>query len=45
VPADVKAVAVGCLAHRILLDGGEDSIGQAAHVIEGILEATPTPRP
>jgi MoxR-like ATPase len=45
VPADVKAVAVGCLAHRILLDEGEESIGQAAHVVEGILETTPTPRP
>jgi MoxR-like ATPase len=45
VPADVKAVAVGCLAHRILLDDGEESIGQAAHVIENILEATATPRP
>jgi MoxR-like ATPase len=45
VPADVKAVAVGCLAHRILLDNGEESIGQAAHVVEGILESTATPRP
>jgi len=45
VPADVKAVAVGCLAHRILLDEGEESIGQAVHVIERILEATATPRP
>ena len=44
-PADVKAVAVGCLAHRILLDDGEESIGQAGHVIEAILEATATPRP
>jgi MoxR-like ATPase len=44
-PVDVKAVAVGCLAHRILLDEGEESIGQAVHVIERILEATATPRP
>jgi MoxR-like ATPase len=45
VPDDVKAVAVGCLAHRILMDEGEESIGQAAGVIQGILEATATPRP
>jgi MoxR-like ATPase len=45
VPADVKAVAVGCLAHRILLDEGEDNIGQAGYVVERILETTPTPRP
>jgi MoxR-like ATPase len=45
VPADIKAVAVGCLAHRILLDEGEESIGQATHVVERILEATATPRP
>jgi MoxR-like ATPase len=45
VPDDVKAVAVGCLAHRILMDEGEESIGQAAGVIRGILEATATPRP
>jgi MoxR-like ATPase len=45
VPADVKAVAVGCLAHRILLDSGEENIRQAVHVVEGILESTATPRP
>jgi MoxR-like ATPase len=44
-PSDVKAVAVGCLAHRILLDEGEDNIGQAVHVVDRILETTPTPRP
>ena len=44
-PDDVKAVAVGCLAHRILMDDGEESIGQAVHVVQEILEATPTPRP
>ena len=44
-PADVKAVAVSCLAHRILLDDGEESIGQAVHVVQEILEATTTPRP
>lgn len=45
VPTDVKAVAVGCLAHRILLDSGEESIGEAVHVVQGILESTATPRP
>jgi MoxR-like ATPase len=44
-PSDVKAVAVGCLAHRILMEEGEESIGQAAYVVQEILEATPTPRP
>ncbi len=45
VPADVKAVAVACLAHRILMDEGEESIGQAVEVVQRILEATATPRP
>jgi MoxR-like ATPase len=45
VPADVKAVAVGCLAHRLLMEDGEESIEQAAQVVEGILEATAAPRP
>jgi MoxR-like ATPase len=45
VPADIKAVAVGCLAHRILMDEGEESIGQAMQLIEGILETTAAPRP
>jgi MoxR-like ATPase len=45
VPADVKAVAVRCLAHRILVDDGEEGIGQAGAVVRAILEATPTPRP
>jgi MoxR-like ATPase len=45
IPADVKAMATGCLAHRILMEDGEETIEQAAHVVEGILEATPAPRP
>jgi MoxR-like ATPase len=44
-PADVKAVAVGCLAHRIITDDGDDGFGSAALVVHGLLEATPTPRP
>jgi MoxR-like ATPase len=44
-PDDIKAVAVGCVAHRVQLDDGEESIGQAAHIVQTILESTPTPRP
>jgi MoxR-like ATPase len=44
-PADVKSVAVACLAHRIVTDEGEDSASRAAHIIEDLLEATPAPRP
>ncbi len=43
VPGDVKAVAVGCLAHRI---GADDGVGGApAQIIEDLLESTPAPRP
>ena len=45
VPDDVKAVAVGCLSHRILTvesDGGAD---QSAAVVRELLETTPAPRP
>jgi MoxR-like ATPase len=45
VPDDVKAVAVACLAHRLLTVDGDDSIGQSAAVVRGILETTPSPRP
>jgi MoxR-like ATPase len=45
VPDDVKAVAIRCLAHRVLLDEDNESIGQATYVLQQILEATPTPRP
>lgn len=45
VPDDVQSVAVGCLAHRVLMDEGEESIAQATQVIQEILEATSTPRP
>ena len=45
VPDDVKAVAVDCLAHRILTVEGDEGIGQSAAVIRELLEATPTPRP
>ena len=45
VPDDVKAVAVACLAHRILIDGDDDNVGLAAHLVQDLLETTPTPRP
>ena len=45
VPEDVKAVAVPCLAHRLLTSEGDESIGQSAAVIRELLEATPSPRP
>jgi len=45
VPDDVKAVAVTCLAHRLLTVEGDDSIGQAVAIVRQLLEATPAPRP
>jgi len=45
VPDDVKAVAVGCLAHRLLTVEGDDSIGHAAALVRRLLEATTAPRP
>jgi MoxR-like ATPase len=45
VPDDVKAIAVSCLAHRILVDGGDDNVGLAARLVEDLLDTTPTPRP
>ncbi|HUJ67039.1 MAG TPA: MoxR family ATPase, partial [Acidimicrobiales bacterium] len=44
-PDDVKAVAVGCLAHRLVTDDGDGSMSAAAHIVENLLEATPAPRP
>jgi MoxR-like ATPase len=44
-PDDVKAVAVGCLAHRLITDESRESIGRAALVVTRLLETTPTPRP
>jgi MoxR-like ATPase len=45
VPDDVKAVAVSCLSHRVLMAEGDDGIGHAAAVIRQLLGATATPRP
>jgi MoxR-like ATPase len=44
-PDDVKAVAIGCLAHRIITDEDDAGFGPGVQVVQGILEATPTPRP
>ena len=32
-PDDVKAVAIGCLAHRLITDEGDDAYGAALHVV------------
>ncbi len=44
-PDDVKAVAIGCLAHRIVTEEDDAGFAPAVRIVEGILEATPTPRP
>jgi MoxR-like ATPase len=44
-PDDVKAVAVGCLAHRLVLHDGDEPGGQAVRVVRQVLDTTPTPRP
>ncbi len=45
VPDDVKAVAVDCLAHRIMTVEADDGAEQSAQVIRALLESTPAPRP
>ncbi len=42
VPGDVKAVAVACLAHRLV---AEEGIEQAIETVRRILDGTPSPRP
>jgi MoxR-like ATPase len=44
-PDDVKAMAVGCLAHRLVTDEGEESVRQGVSIVEALLEATAAPRP
>jgi MoxR-like ATPase len=44
-PDDVKAVAVPCLAHRLLMHEGEERLEVAADVVRKLLGSTPTPRP
>jgi MoxR-like ATPase len=41
-PDDVKAVAIACLAHRLMTDEG---VEQGVLVVRGLLESTPAPRP
>jgi hypothetical protein len=41
----VKAVAVDCLAHRILTVEDDGDAAQSAAVIRELLETTPAPRP
>lgn len=44
-PADVQAVAVGCLAHRLITDDSHESISRASLVVTRLLDITPSPRP
>lgn len=44
-PDDVKAVAVPCLAHRLVLADGALGTAAAAVVVHRVLESTPAPRP
>ncbi|HXQ90844.1 MAG TPA: AAA family ATPase [Acidimicrobiales bacterium] len=41
-PDDVKAVAIACLAHRLLTDEG---VEQGVAVVRSLLDTTPAPRP
>ena len=44
-PDDVKAVAVGCLAHRLVLGDGAGGLAAGAAAVRRAMEATPAPRP
>jgi MoxR-like ATPase len=44
-PDDVKAMAVACLAHRLVTDEGEHGTTGNRRIVEEVLEATPSPRP
>ena len=45
VPDDVKAVAVACLAHRILTVDADADAERSAAVVRDLLETIPAPRP
>lgn len=45
VPDDVKAMALPCLSHRVLVGEGDESIEQSSFIVRSILETTPAPRP
>ena len=42
VPGDVKVLAVACLAHRLVTEGG---MHQAASTVRDLIETIPSPRP
>jgi MoxR-like ATPase len=45
-PADVKAVAISCLAHRLVTDADPASaLARGIEAVKGVLESTPVPRP
>ena len=44
VPDDVKAMALPCLAHRILTAEGEAGLEQGVPVVRALLDSTPAPR-
>jgi MoxR-like ATPase len=44
VPDDVKAMALPCLAHRILMAEDDESMERAAAVVGTLLDTTPAPR-
>jgi MoxR-like ATPase len=44
-PGDAKAVAVACLAHRIVGADEDEGIAGGSRVVHDILEAIPAPRP
>lgn len=44
-PADVQAMAVGCLAHRLVCEDGDGSVSAGAPVVAGLVERVPAPRP
>jgi MoxR-like ATPase len=44
-PGDIKAVAVGCLAHRIVVDDDDDDLAGGSRVLHDILDAIAAPRP
>jgi MoxR-like ATPase len=44
-PGDIKAVAIGALAHRILLQESDSGSDLAGNLVKELLETTPSPRP
>jgi MoxR-like ATPase len=44
-PDDVKAMAVPCLAHRLVTDEGDLGTAGSIRIVEDLLMATPSPRP